>query len=59
MKWISVKKRPPKKAGFFLVCDCFLGIVEKVEFNGKDKWNWMMTVTHWMPLPEPPEEEEW
>lgn len=54
--WISVKSRLPSKAGFYLVCDDFFEIVEKVEFDGKSRWNWLMTVTHWMPLPEMPNE---
>jgi Protein of unknown function (DUF551) len=58
MKWINIKDRVPATAGFYLVADTFLGIVEKVEFDGISRWNWIMHVTHWMPLPEPPEENE-
>lgn len=53
-EWISVKDRHPEMAGHYLVCDDFLGITEKVEFDGKSQWDWMMNVSHWMPLPEPP-----
>lgn len=70
MNWISVKERLPKVnkdvllfSPFYLDYKYFIGkllkdgafVCEEAErdiFFGKEK------VTHWMPLPEPPEVEE-
>jgi ferritin len=56
-EWISVKKELPKSAGFYLVVADWMGVIEKAEFNGCSSWlirNHVFEVTHWMPLPEPP-----
>ena len=56
-EWISVKDKLPPTAGHYLVIADWMGVIEKGEFNGKDKWhihNHLFDVTHWMPLPEPP-----
>ncbi len=52
--WINVKDEYPTKAGFYLVVDEWMDIVEKAEFDGIDRWNVWFTPTHWMPLPQPP-----
>ena len=60
MKWISVRDRLPENDDIVLAYTSlgysfnhFLNITE----NGKKKniWNGCTKVTHWMPLPEPPE----
>ena len=65
-EWISVKDRLPE-AGGYVVCiakrnpfSIFMPMVARIEKNG---WvnpiteQYISEVTHWMPLPEPPEEE--
>lgn len=57
--WISVKDRLPEKDGKYLVVD--EGDVD-VGFYVSGGWMWdggedMLCVTHWMELPEAPEEE--
>jgi len=52
-KWISVKERLPdetKDEYVLVVCD-YHGTI-KVET--RKMWNIESTVTHWMPMPEPP-----
>tara|TARA_Y100000590_G_scaffold46284_1_gene49107 strand:+ start:6706 stop:7119 length:414 start_codon:yes stop_codon:yes gene_type:complete len=66
-EWISVNDRLPNICGLFLVIDQHL-TGDKVTigfFEGKPSCMWMplvnryncdgMEITHWMPLPEPPE----
>ena len=66
MEWISVKDRMPNMKDIVLVYDTFLECVSIgyiSEFLGK-RAVWVIdygesvsdTVTHWMPLPEPPKE---
>ena len=59
-KWVSVKDRLPEKDGRYLAYGsafgrCRMGILyysaELKHFNDGE-------VTHWMPLPEPPNESE-
>lgn len=60
--WISVKERLPKDFDQALVYDgdkCYpIGICHKGESGiwYSDMAYGMGTITHWMPLPEPPEE---
>ena len=64
-EWVSVKDRLPE-AGGYVVCIAkrnpfsrFMPMVARIEKNG---WvnpiteQYISEVTHWMPLPEPPEE---
>ena len=68
MEWISVKDRLPEEGVPVLVT----GVVKKgdhpylVDYIYKDDWFWWpmnynrtrgFVITHWMPLPEPPEAE--
>lgn len=69
-EWISVKERLPDKNDRVIACVIFYGepvVWDGVRWNGKewqteteavyDYWTSIMhPVTHWMPLPEPPEE---
>lgn len=54
--WVSVKDRLPKEKEHVLIWIKDLCIIIDWIVNGK----WVVTdeiVTHWMPLPEPPKEE--
>ena len=62
--WISVKDRLPEKNGRYLVYEN--GVVYSAEYEkNRPDSEWTddyegyldMMVSHWMPLPEPPEEE--
>ena len=61
--WISVKDRLPEKNGRYLVCEYGEAYSAEYEKNRPDsEWTddyegYFMKVSHWMPLPEPPEEE--
>ncbi len=67
-EWISVKDRLPSEAGQYLVAyhPCvWENVLDEVRigidsFRGKNCWaqKKYQRVTHWMPLPEPPKEEE-
>lgn len=57
-RWIPVEERLPEKhAGVIVYCED--GFVDLMTHDGRH-WNWNGryedSVTHWMPLPEPPEE---
>jgi len=54
-EWISVDDRMPEKEGKCVVLDTVLGV--QVYYYHPDMVcsNWM-SVTHWMPMPEPPKE---
>ena len=61
MNWISVNDRMPGHRAMYITCD-ELNIVEATMFDGNEDavWNTVAgtKVTHWMPLPEPPEMPE-
>ena len=62
-EWISVKDRLPERSGNYLV-------VEELKSGGKltfmrwfnsnipTEFTYSPHVTHWMPLPEPPKEDD-
>lgn len=56
-EWIRVEDRLPESAGWYLVF--YNGSEMQVAFFKGKKWpfdNHYHTITHWMPLPEPPKE---
>lgn len=66
-KWISVKERLPEERDIYLAhivhrhnrSDSYWCVCVEY-FNPEDGWSSLSDlyeVTHWMPLPEPPEEE--
>ena len=67
--WIPVSERLPEKTGYYLVCDStafFDGIKGRQDVSkfviGRHGGHWYGAIrreciTHWMPLPEPPESE--
>lgn len=64
MEWISVKDRLPKDKEDVIVFSTYRGIFLNWRFNGE--WAIMLNpvlkvpypITHWMPLPDPPKEDE-
>lgn len=70
-RWIPVTERLPEDARDVLVCygfthdgvmteRRFMGVIEYFAFDAVPHWQHEstgLTVTHWMPLPEPPKEE--
>ena len=63
MEWISIKERYPETSDIVLVSDG-----EEVapmryfgQYKGSDDWSSyfhnVLDVTHWMPLPEPPQHD--
>lgn len=54
-KWVSSEDRLPPEAGYYLAAVDWAGRVDKIEFDGVDRWNCLFKITHWMPLPEAPE----
>lgn len=68
-KWISVEERLPEEKGKYIIAyhPCYWNDVnyDKIKlgtdtFMGKVKWarRKYRRVTHWMPLPEPPKEDD-
>ena len=60
MKWISVKESLPRQLEDVLVSAKGISkpIVAWLGFSGfRDALGGYLVVTHWMPLPEPPEED--
>ncbi len=62
-RWISVEERLPEKRKWVL-CRCEANIIEVLRWENNEWYHDPMHVyypsfvTHWMPLPEPPEEGE-
>lgn len=65
-KWIPVSERSPEPWKWIL-CYCEVGFIEMLRYDDfMDEWDSVNInkaykkdyVTHWMPLPEPPEEVE-
>jgi hypothetical protein len=56
-EWISVEERLPEESGWYLV-NIFvpfdLDFMNLSHYSKGYGWNNPATVTHWMPLPEPP-----
>ena len=61
-KWISVEERLPEEEGDYLTCNVAKMFpkhsIHFTYFRAGDRyWDfvWSNEITHWMPLPEPPE----
>lgn len=66
-RWISVKERLPEKLTEVIAYDSTHKIVHAMVYDGegfrvhrcvRDEWIYDACITHWMPLPEPPKEEQ-
>jgi len=55
MKWISVKDELPEKIRYYLVFRKENARITSRLWRG-NRWESAATITHWMPLPEPPKE---
>ena len=61
-RWIPVSERLPKRDGFYLVLENVNQVAGYYHWCKQFGWNTdggrinIQSVTHWMPLPEPPEE---
>lgn len=67
MRWISVKNKLPEpgiKKVIVFVPHEHGPIIDMARYLGEQGWDlvsfelWDENVTHWMPLPEPPKEDE-
>ncbi len=59
--WISVKDRLPEKSGKYLVWTKYTGFETCHWSSTLRRWKggaWTYHITHWMPSPESPEQEE-
>ena len=62
IRWIPVSERLPKRDGFYLVLENVNQVAGYYHWCKQFGWNTdggrinIQSVTHWMPLPEPPEE---
>lgn len=63
-RWIPVSERLPKRDGFYLVLENVNQVAGYYHWCKQFGWNTdggrinIQSVTHWMPLPEPPEGDE-
>ena len=59
-RWIPVTERLPEENGHYLVHAVGNGYYSTyiALWNGRFRANFEMPITHWMPLPQPPESEE-
>ena len=61
-EWISVKERLPEDAKQKIVCHSrgvsFGRYIEDAWYSSIGKRHCVQSVTHWMPLPQPPKEED-
>ena len=62
MKWISVKDSQPERGQRFLAYTKFRDRIEVLQMRTWGEQGWAVgglqlgkDITHWMPLPEPPE----
>ncbi len=59
-EWISVKDRLPSTIGHYIAYSP--GMITWVFFSSNKKWcfdnTFLKGVTHWMPLPKPPEDKD-
>ena len=62
-EWISVEERLPETSGYYYghlrpwICDVYHYSAKHKAFNAHDSLDhcdYAISVTHWMPLPEPP-----
>lgn len=66
-RWIPCSERLPDENNRWVLCLCVSGAMEVLKFD-YTMWNWDAQypgrcymenyVTHWMPLPEPPKDEQ-
>ena len=57
MSWISVKDRLPDKSVDVLLWDKMFSRADYIKGGKHDPRDWDADYTHWMPLPEPPKED--
>ena len=60
MKWISVEDRLPDSDTHLIVCHDDGGVGTAFFYNDLFSRDWRSIfddITHWMPLPEPPEDK--
>lgn len=64
-KWVSVKDRLPEKQGEYIAFDgksvfgaYYEGGTLDTKWTDTTEWYRDYVVTHWMPLPKPPKEDE-
>ena len=64
-QWISVNDRLPEEDGYYLCCiksslfpdRVYIDILECAKSSFEEGHIYTDTITHWMPLPEPPKGE--
>lgn len=59
-RWIPCSERLPERKGYYLTADKpeNVGAYVNVHKFSAGTFHGFFPITHWMPLPEPPEEEE-